>query len=241
MFTGLKFGNCTNPCFLCDWQQDTTKKKDGQVKNVKYSTQACNPREKFEMGKLGVKGDQLVKPESILFAPLHIKIGLVTQFVLSLDKDGDAIKFLKRKFPKYSSSKIEHGIFDGSQIRKIFNDSDFEKMLSKAQLRGWNALVSVCTKFLGNFRAPNYVELVDELKKSFEELNIKETVKLHFLIEHLDYFPANCGKYSDEQGEHFHQEIAQMEKRYSRPNKTMLADYVWTLKKQSDYEFSYIK
>lgn len=33
------------------------------------------------------------------------------------------------------------------------------------------------------------------------------SVKMLFLSSHLDYFPENCGDFSEEQGERFHQEI----------------------------------
>ena len=52
------------------------------------------------------------------------------------------------------------------------------------------------------------------------------SVKMHFLHSHLDYFPDNCGKFSEEQGERFHQEITLMEERYQgQLNVSMIADY----------------
>ena len=38
--------------------------------------------------------------------------------------------------------------------------------------------------------------------------------KLHFLNSQLDYFPENLGAVSEEQGERFHQDIKEMERRY---------------------------
>ena len=56
------------------------------------------------------------------------------------------------------------------------------------------------------------------------------SVKMHFLNSHLEYFPDNCGKYSEEQGERFHQDITTMEQRYlGHWNVTMMADYCWCL------------
>ena len=37
---------------------------------------------------------------------------------------------------------------------------------------------------------------------------------MHFLHSHLDFFPPNLGKVSDEQGERFHQDISVIEGRY---------------------------
>ncbi|CAK1541442.1 unnamed protein product [Leptosia nina] len=39
-------------------------------------------------------------------------------------------------------------------------------------------------------------------------------LKVHFLHCHLDYFPGNLGDVSQKQGERFHQDIKEMEKRY---------------------------
>lgn len=56
------------------------------------------------------------------------------------------------------------------------------------------------------------------------------SLKIHFLNSHLDFFPDNCGKVSDEYGERFHQDIAAMEKRYQgKWDVSMLADYYLTL------------
>ena len=38
--------------------------------------------------------------------------------------------------------------------------------------------------------------------------------KLHFLNSHLDYFPENLGAVREEQGERFHQDIKEMERRW---------------------------
>jgi len=68
--------------------------------------------------------------------------------------------------------------------------------------------------------------------KNFKVLGCKMSLKLHFLYSHLDYFPENLGDVSEEQGERFHQDLKEMERRYQgRWTKTMLADYCWNLKR----------
>jgi len=60
------------------------------------------------------------------------------------------------------------------------------------------------------------------------------SIKLHFLFNHLEYFPKNLGDVSDEHGERFHQDIKIMEERYQgRWGKAMLADYCWNLTRDS--------
>ena len=57
------------------------------------------------------------------------------------------------------------------------------------------------------------------------------SIKVHFVHNHLDQFPANCGNVSDEQGERFHQDIKEMETRYrGRWDSRMEADYCWSTK-----------
>ena len=60
------------------------------------------------------------------------------------------------------------------------------------------------------------------------------SVKMHFFNFHLNYFPENCGVYSEEQGERFHQDISIMEERYQgRWNVNFLIDYCWYLNRDS--------
>ena len=56
------------------------------------------------------------------------------------------------------------------------------------------------------------------------------SVKLHFLLSHLDFFPKNLGVVSEEQGERFYQDIKDIERRYQgRWDVSMFADYCWLL------------
>ena len=48
---------------------------------------------------------------------------------------------------------------------------------------------------------------------------------MQFLRCHLNYFPVNCGDFSEEPGEHSHQDTSDMEKCYQgRCNAIFLAD-----------------
>jgi len=58
------------------------------------------------------------------------------------------------------------------------------------------------------------------------------SLKIQFLYSHLDFFPENLGKVSDEHGERCLQDILAMQKRYQgKWSSSMLADYCWTLKR----------
>jgi hypothetical protein len=52
------------------------------------------------------------------------------------------------------------------------------------------------------------------------------SLKIHFLLSHMNFFPENCGALSDGHGERFHRDIAAMEKRYQGKWRSwMFADY----------------
>ena len=104
--------------------------------------------------------------------------------------------------------------------------------MTETELNALEAFKSVVNNFLGNERSPEYVLIVQEMMQSFMVLGARMSVKMHFLSSHLDYFPDNCGDYSEEQGERFHQDIRTMEERYQgRWDINMLADYCWCLKR----------
>jgi len=70
----------------------------------------------------------------------------------------------------------------------------------------------IVKKFLGKQKDLNYRNIVSKMLDAFKNLGCNMSLKVHFLNSHLDYFPENLGDVSDEQGERFHQDIAQMEK-----------------------------
>jgi hypothetical protein len=67
---------------------------------------------------------------------------------------------------------------------------------------------------LGNHRADNYKDLINELLISYKAMGCNMSLKIHILDSHLDDFPENLGDVSDEHGERFHPDISLIEKRY---------------------------
>ena len=56
------------------------------------------------------------------------------------------------------------------------------------------------------------------------------SLKIHILHFHLDFFPENLGAVSDEHGERFHQDIAEIKKMYQgKWYVNALVDYCWSL------------
>ena len=69
----------------------------------------------------------LVSQDRIILPPLHIKLGLMKQFVKALDKDRACFANLSKAFSGISSEKLKVGIFDDPQTNKssyLFLESD---------------------------------------------------------------------------------------------------------------------
>ena len=222
LILGLQLGYTKFCCFLCEW--------DSRARADHYIKREWPKRQSLEPGVKNVIHAALVERSKILLPPLHIKLGLMKNFVKALDRDGAAFKYLISKFPRLSLDKIKEGVFVGPQIRELMVDIQFDNTLEGDEKTAWENFKSVVRNFLGNHRAHNYQEIVESLLDSYRTLGCNMSLKIHFLHSHLDFFPSNCGDVSDEHGERFHQEMAEMEKRYQgRWSTSMMADYCWTV------------
>jgi hypothetical protein len=225
LLLGQQGGYTKFPCYLCEWDS-RAREKHWQVKNWPKRTA-------FISGIKNIIHQPLVDSQKIIMPPLHIKLGLMKQFVKALPKDGACFNYLCLKFPALSQEKLKEGIFIGPQINNLFKDQEFEKRMKLHEKKTWKSFKSVCENFLGNKKDPNYKQLVKQMLDNFYKLGCNMSLKVHCLHSHLDIFPDNMGKISDEHGERFHQEIKFMEKRYhSLWSRNMLADYCWMLKRE---------
>jgi len=60
------------------------------------------------------------------------------------------------------------------------------------------------------------------------------SLKLHFLHSHSEFFPEHTGAISDEHFKSIHQDVSQIEKRYSgKLSPNMLSDYSWGLARET--------
>ena len=224
MILGMQGGYTKFPCFLCLW--------DSRSKNEHWVRKEWPERNEFPVGQKNLINEPLVDSQKILIPPLHIKLGLMKQFVKALDKGGRCFRYLCSKFHGISDEKLKAGVFDGPQIRQLMRDSEFVKEMTRDESRAWNAFTVVVSNFLGSTKADNYKDLVNALLSTFKKLGCNMSVKVHFLHSHIDYFPQNLGAVSEEQGERFHQDIKTMEKRYQgRWDCSMMADYCWSLQR----------
>lgn len=222
MLTGLQSGYTKFCCFLCEW--------DSRAKEKHYNVKIWPTRVNFIPGEKNISEEPLIQKEKIFLPPLHIKLGLMKNFVKAMNKDGEGFLYIKGKFPRISDAKVKEGIFVGPQIRELMKDAVFRTKLNDVEERAWTAFVNVCHSFLGNRKAENYHEIVEELLSAYKALKCNMSLKIHFLDSHLDFFPENLGAVSDEHGERFHQDMLHIEKRYNgNPSEGMLADFCWSI------------
>ena len=147
------------------------------------------------------------------------------------DKIGRGFQYVRNKYPNVSDTKIKEGIFIGPQMRELMQDRQFDEGLNETERNAWLSFKRICKDFLGNHKAANYQDVVQDLLTLYKAMGCNMSLKIHFLESHLDFFPENLGKVCDEHGEIFHQDILSMEKRYQgKWTSSMLADYCWTLK-----------
>ena len=85
-------------------------------------------------------------------------------------RNGTAFLYLRQKFPLLSDAKIREGAFTGPDIRSLLRDEVFERIIMGDDHRAWHAFREVVTGFLGNRRADNYKDLVEDLLFSYQKL-----------------------------------------------------------------------
>ena len=121
LLLGLQGGYTKYCCFLCEW--------DSRTRESHYVTKVWPQRKPLEPRKKNVQHPPLVDSKKILLPPLHIKLGLMKNFVKALDKTKAGFKYLYEKFPRLSEAKIKEGVFLGPQIRELLRDGNFDHLL----------------------------------------------------------------------------------------------------------------
>ena len=144
-------GHIKYPCFLCYW--------DSRANEEHWVRKEWPPRNTIKPGEKNIVNNPLVDWKKIILPSLHIKLGLMKQFVKALDRSGDCFGYICSTFPGLSYEKKKAGIFDGPQIRTLLRDQYFVTTMTVVEARAWKAFSKVVHNFLGNKRADNYIEL----------------------------------------------------------------------------------
>ena len=88
---GMQLGYTKYCCFLCEW--DSPDKKNHYVNKLWPKRTSLMPGEK------NVVNPPLILLETIFLPPLHIKLGLMKNFVKGMNKIGRGFECLRNKFP----------------------------------------------------------------------------------------------------------------------------------------------
>ena len=228
MLLGQQAGYTKYPCFICLC--------DSRDKNQHDKKKIWPLRRSLKAGDPSVSKNPLIESKKVLLPPLHIKLGLMKQFVKALDTDRDCFKYVVDRFPGLTDAKIKGGIFVGPQIRELMKTTQFEDVMTNVEKNAWISFKKVVKGFLGNQKSSYHDELVNNMLKTFQELGYNMSTKVHYLHSHFDCFPENLGDASEEQGERFHQDIKEMERRYQgKWSRAMLSDYYWSLQRDEPH------
>ena len=125
LLLGMQLGYTKYCCFLCQW--DSQDKKNHYVIKMWPKWASLTPGEK------NVVSPPLVLPEKIYLPPLHIKLGLMKNYVQGMDEAGRRFDYVRNKFPNVSDAKIKEGIFIGPQIRELMQDKRFDEDLNETE------------------------------------------------------------------------------------------------------------
>ena len=172
---GLPGGYTKFPCFLCLW--------DSKARTEHWIKKDWPARSELIPGSLNVLAPPLVERSKIVFPPLHIKLGIMKQFVKVFEKDGNCFKYICMKFPGLTREKLKAGIFDGPQIQKLINDANFRNFMNPSQLSVCTAFTNAVKFFLGKTKAPNYKKFVKILLKILHQLSPNMSIKLQFFAQ----------------------------------------------------------
>ncbi|GBO44297.1 hypothetical protein AVEN_83804-1 [Araneus ventricosus] len=137
--------------------------------------------------------------------------------------------------PKTVRSQVERGSFYWSQHKKTVIRFPFLRNNGDKIKEAWCSFKYVMHRVLGNIKNPLYKTIVQRMLTAYEAQGCKMSLKVHFLLSHINCFLENLGDSSEEQGERFHQDVRDIERRYQgRWDVNMLADYCWMLRPETE-------
>jgi hypothetical protein len=135
-------------CFICEW--------DSRARSLNFLKTDWPARKSLEQGIMNVHNQPLVEPSKILLPSMHLKLGLMENFVNAINQGAAAFTYLREKFSRLNEAKFKGGIFIGPQIRHLIKDEYFDKLLQGDEKVAWDSFKSVVKGFLENKSAQNY-------------------------------------------------------------------------------------
>lgn len=203
----------------------------------------CPLRENSSIGQFSVQALPLVPLSKILLPPLHLKLGLASQFLKVLGKKHSttaAFQHLTTVFAgQITEAKLKAGVVTGPQIRTLRKDSEFANLLQSIPDASdcWNSFCSVVDNILGSASSTRKKDFVENFLNAYQRFNCNMSLKVHMFHRHQDkFYDTNMGDMTEESGERFHRDIFPFEERYksSKDHCRMLGDYCNSLIRETD-------
>ena len=92
LLLGLQQGFTKYCCFICDW--------GSRFRCLHYSRKDRLARKSLEPGIMNVEKQPLVEPSKILLPSMHLKLGLMKNFVKDMNQGEAAFTYLRGKVPQ---------------------------------------------------------------------------------------------------------------------------------------------
>ena len=99
---------------------------------------------------MNVENQPLVEPSKILLPSMHLKLGLMTNFVKTMNQGEATFTYWWEKFSRLSEAKLKEGTFIGPQIQDLIKDEYFDRLLQGDEKAARDSFKFVVKVFLGN-------------------------------------------------------------------------------------------
>jgi hypothetical protein len=97
LLLGLQQGFTKYCCFICEW--------DSTARSLHYSRKDWPGRKTVEPGIMNVENKPLVKPSNMLLPSMHLKLGLMKDFVKAMNQEEATFAYLRETFSRVSEAK----------------------------------------------------------------------------------------------------------------------------------------
>jgi hypothetical protein len=152
---------------------------DSRARDIPWTTEELPQRKDLIPGSKNIANTNLVDKQKILLSPLHIKPGILKQFVRVLDRSGSYFRYFSIKFLILSEAKVKEGIFDRPQIPKLMKDAAFINTMNDIKCQ---AFIEVVKNFLGDVKDHHYKETVEIMLDKLRVYGCNMSLNLHLLL-----------------------------------------------------------
>ena len=126
---------------------------------------------------MNVENQALVEPCKILLPSMHLKLGLMRNFVKAMKQEEAAFTYLWENFSRLSEAKLKERNLIGPQIRDLIKDEYFDRFLQGDEKAAWDSFKFVVKGFGGNRRAQNCEEFVHNLFAELPQIRLQHVTK----------------------------------------------------------------